>query len=273
MSKYGEESKLIYDLEDQGGDICSLRYDLTILFSRYLSMNRTRKMRRYQIGNVFRRDNPSFKTGRLREFIQADFDICGDNLKMVNDFAEAIDEMKLLLKYAEIYNIQNLKLDLSLARGLYYYTGLIVEVTLPGTDIGSVIGGGRYDNLCSSISSHSVPCVGFSVGVSRLFTQCPLETIKYDIFVGSTYGLLQEERMRILNVLWMNGSSAETFSGKRVSFNDQMDYAEENNFKFMVCTGSNEFNNGLLKIVIVESGEKEEIKAEDLIDHLNKLKI
>lgn len=407
MNKYGEESKLIYNIEDQGGDICSLRYDLTVPFSRYLAMNRIKKMRRYQIGNVFRRDNPSFRTGRLREFLQADFDICGDNLPMVSDaevlrvidevlasvgkeylirindrriimgmldgcgvdrglhaavcstvdkadkcgweelaaefrakglsdgqvahvrrymeaggsnedvveflegqcagggsenasntgpgdssaaahssqkggwvvlsgaaregFRNAIDEMKLLLRYAGMYGVRNLRLDLSLARGLDYYTGLIVEAALPGTDVGSVVGGGRYDNLCSSLSGHSVPCVGFSVGVSRLLTQCPPETIGYDVFVGSGYGLLLEERMGILDTLWANGFSAETFTGRRVNFKDQVDYARKNGFRVMVCTGENELRGGVLKIVTVESGEKEEIGAADLVAHLNKL--
>ncbi|KAK1610221.1 hypothetical protein QYE76_033894 [Lolium multiflorum] len=76
MSKYGEESKLIYDLADQGGELCSLRYDLTVPFARYLAMNNhITTMRRYQIAKVYRRDKPS--KGRYREFYQCDFDIAG----------------------------------------------------------------------------------------------------------------------------------------------------------------------------------------------------
>jgi len=68
--KYGEDSKLIYDLADQGGEILSLRYDLTVPFARYLAMNKVSSIKRYQIGKVYRRDNPAMTKGRFREFFQ-----------------------------------------------------------------------------------------------------------------------------------------------------------------------------------------------------------
>lgn len=68
--KYGEDSKLIYDLKDQGGEILSLRYDLTVPFARYLAMNKITNVKRYHIAKVYRRDNPSIAKGRYREFYQ-----------------------------------------------------------------------------------------------------------------------------------------------------------------------------------------------------------
>lgn len=68
--KYGEDSKLIYDLKDQGGEILALRYDLTVPFARYLAMNKVSNIKRYHIAKVYRRDNPSFARGRYREFYQ-----------------------------------------------------------------------------------------------------------------------------------------------------------------------------------------------------------
>ncbi len=68
--KYGEDSKLIYDLKDQGGEILSLRYDLTVPFARYVAMNKVMTIKRYQIAKVYRRDNPSISRGRYREFYQ-----------------------------------------------------------------------------------------------------------------------------------------------------------------------------------------------------------
>lgn len=68
--KYGEDSKLIYDLKDQGGEILSLRYDLTVPFARYLAMSKIRSIKRYHIAKVYRRDNPSMSRGRFREFYQ-----------------------------------------------------------------------------------------------------------------------------------------------------------------------------------------------------------
>lgn len=76
--KYGEDSKLIYDLADQGGEICSLRYDLTVPFARFLAMNKSiQNIKRYHIAKVYRRDQPAMTKGRMREFYQCDFDIAG----------------------------------------------------------------------------------------------------------------------------------------------------------------------------------------------------
>ncbi|KAK4173583.1 putative mitochondrial histidyl-tRNA synthetase precursor [Triangularia setosa] len=84
--KYGEDSKLIYDLADQGGELCSLRYDLTVPFARYLAMNKdVSQIKRYHIAKVYRRDQPAVKKGRMREFYQCDFDIAGLYDPMIPD--------------------------------------------------------------------------------------------------------------------------------------------------------------------------------------------
>jgi len=72
MGKYGEDSKLIYDLQDQGGELCSLRYDLTVPFARFIAMNgnKYQNIKRYNIAKVYRRDQPSVARGRMREFVQ-----------------------------------------------------------------------------------------------------------------------------------------------------------------------------------------------------------
>jgi histidyl-tRNA synthetase len=56
--KYGEEARLIYDLQDQGGELCALRYDLTVPFARWLAMNSVQQVKRYHIAKVYRRDQP-----------------------------------------------------------------------------------------------------------------------------------------------------------------------------------------------------------------------
>lgn len=102
MGKYGEDSKLIYDLADQGGELLSLRYDLTVPFARFVAMNGLASFKRYQIAKVYRRDNPS--KGRYREFYQCDFDIAGTpgpDEKMAPDFevvrilTELLDELNI----------------------------------------------------------------------------------------------------------------------------------------------------------------------------------
>lgn len=83
----------------QGGELCSLRYDLTVPFARYVAMNGITSFKRYQIAKVYRRDNPS--KGRYREFYQCDFDIAGQYEEMGPDFeilkilTELLDELDI----------------------------------------------------------------------------------------------------------------------------------------------------------------------------------
>lgn len=390
-SKYGEESKLIFNLEDQGGDICSLRYDLTVPFARFLAMSRTTRIRRYQIGPVFRRDSPSFQTGRLREFIQADMDICGDATPMLNDaeviataheilasllpsgsyairindrriiafllgaacrlpeerhaticstidkadklaageletelaskgvdpgqiatirkymglrgrsnaevlrflegentrihdgvdahpahrqFAATVEEVRLLLDHLAILKAaDSVAIDLSLARGLDYYTGMIFEAVVPDSPVGSVAGGGRYDGLYRTFSSISVPCVGFSVGVTRLLSALGAlgpgpATPPHGILVGSAHGLLTSERLALLQLLWSNGFPAETFGGRRVSFKGQIEYARKHGIRLVVATGENEQSRGVLLAIDVQTNGRQEVPRDEIVSFL-----
>ncbi|KAI1433273.1 hypothetical protein GGR50DRAFT_515317 [Xylaria sp. CBS 124048] len=83
--KYGEDSKLIYELADQGGEDLALRYDLTVPFARWLAMNSVQQIKRYHIAKVYRRDQPAVARGRMREFYQCDFDIAGEYDPMIPD--------------------------------------------------------------------------------------------------------------------------------------------------------------------------------------------
>jgi histidyl-tRNA synthetase len=75
--KYGEDTKLIYDLADQGGELLALRYDLTVPFARFVATSNCGNIKRYHIARVYRRDQPQPERGRWREFYQCDFDIAG----------------------------------------------------------------------------------------------------------------------------------------------------------------------------------------------------
>lgn len=86
--KYGEDSKLIFDLQDQGGEQLALRYDHTVPLARYLAMGgptTATHNKLWQLGKVYRRDQPVMSKGRMREFMQADFDITGQWDAMIPD--------------------------------------------------------------------------------------------------------------------------------------------------------------------------------------------
>ncbi|KAJ4827093.1 hypothetical protein Tsubulata_049107 [Turnera subulata] len=106
MGKYGEDSKLIYDLADQGGELCSLRYDLTVPFARIVAQN-NKPLKRYQIAKVYRRDNPA--KGRYREFYQCDFDIAGQYEEMGPDF----EVIKILTELLDALNIGDYEVKLN----------------------------------------------------------------------------------------------------------------------------------------------------------------
>ncbi|CAF4532272.1 unnamed protein product, partial [Rotaria sp. Silwood2] len=100
--KYGEDSKLIYELKDQDNEeTLALRYDLTVPFARYISQNKISTMKRYHIGKVYRLDSPKMTRGRYREFYQCDFDIAGNYDSMIPDaecvkiIAEILDKLAL----------------------------------------------------------------------------------------------------------------------------------------------------------------------------------
>lgn len=107
IDKYNndENAKEIFILDNkkESGEKCGLRYDLTVPFSRYVKSNKVNKMRRYQIGKVFRRDNPS--PGRYREFYQCDYDCLGDNLDYFADAETLILLRSILDIFVEKYNL------------------------------------------------------------------------------------------------------------------------------------------------------------------------
>lgn len=100
MGKYGEEAdtKLVYNINEEGGEPITLRYDHTVPFIRFIKSNGIEKTRRYTIGKVYRRDQPQLSKGRLREFYQADFDILGESNETV------LGEFTLLSMVSEFMN-------------------------------------------------------------------------------------------------------------------------------------------------------------------------
>ncbi|KAJ2822419.1 Cytoplasmic and mitochondrial histidine tRNA synthetase [Coemansia furcata] len=334
VGKYGEDSKLIYDLKDQGGEECSLRYDLTVPFARYVAQNGISNIKRYHLAKVYRRDQPAITKGRMREFYQCDYDIAGiydpmipdaecvrvavnvlsqldvgkfvvklnhrkildaifevsgvpaDKVRAISSAVDKLDkapwaevrremtqekgldatvadrigeyvqisgsgeevlarlqalpelmastkaqegvkDMGLFFRYAKIYGILDyVSFDMSLARGLDYYTGIIYEAVLveenarPSTTetqlpapvakksgkkgkeeddesqvrVGSIAAGGRYDELVGMFSSamHAkgkktdVPCVGISFGVERIFSIVKSRKLEAEIKANRT---------------------------------------------------------------------------------------
>ncbi|KAI9215751.1 hypothetical protein BC828DRAFT_332884, partial [Blastocladiella britannica] len=130
--KYGEDSKLIYDLQDQGGELCSLRYDLTVPFARFLAMNGKHfpAIKRYHIAKVYRRDQPAMTKGRRREFYQCDFDIAGTHDPMVPD-AEILAVLCQVLESLDVGRFQVKLNHRSILDGIFAVSGVPAELARP----------------------------------------------------------------------------------------------------------------------------------------------
>ncbi|XP_017041987.1 histidine--tRNA ligase, cytoplasmic isoform X3 [Drosophila ficusphila] len=409
--KYGEDSKLIYDLKDQGGEILSMRYDLTVPLARYLAMNKISSIKRYHIAKVYRRDNPAMTKGRYREFYQCDFDIAGtydpmladaecvkivseildtldigdyviklnhrqlldgmfqacgvpadsfrticsavdkldkspwadvrkemveekgldeaaadrigeyvrlsggaelveqlladEKLKAVPNAVKGLEGMQLLLKYCSIFGLEKrVSFDLSLARGLDYYTGVIYEGVLKGESasvaspaktsqqngeqasnepatVGSVAGGGRYDNLVGMFDPRgkAVPCVGVSIGVERIFSVLEaraassglkLRTSDVEVYVASAHKGLHEQRLKVLNLLWDAGVKAEHSYKLNPKLLVQLQHCEEHQIPLVVVLGDAELAQGLVKLREVTTRQEANVKLEDLATEIRR---
>ncbi|MDR1129806.1 MAG: histidine--tRNA ligase, partial [Prevotellaceae bacterium] len=158
-----------------------------------------------------------------------------------------IAEIRTILDYAKQLNISStVELDLSLARGLNYYTGAIIEVKAKDVDMGSICGGGRYDNLTGIFGLKNVSGVGISFGADRiydvlsaknLFPKNSLESTRV-LFVNM--GAKEEVYcLQALQAIRHEGIAAEIYP-EQVKLKKQMEYADKRNIPFVVIAGEEE---------------------------------
>jgi histidyl-tRNA synthetase len=188
---------------------------------------------------------------------------------------EAIKDLKELVSYLgdSPLNIQ-LKLDLSLARGLDYYTGCIFEAIIPGSGIGSVSGGGRYDNLTDIFGLKDVSGVGISFGVDRLYEILESQKLwpnsksfNQSILIchfnreTQVYGAYIARKMRNkeLSVLVYPDN-------KRI--NKQLDFANNKGFTHAIVIGQDEMESSFLTLKNLITGDQNKMSVDDCIAHL-----
>jgi histidyl-tRNA synthetase len=116
MKKYNDEEKLIYEIDDTGGQKLALRYDLTVPFIRWIIENKIDKIRRYSIGKVYRRDNPNISQGRFREFYQGDFDILGEKS---SDYNAEILLLNMIKNILFDLQINDFEIQINFTENLY----------------------------------------------------------------------------------------------------------------------------------------------------------
>ncbi|MFC5285414.1 histidine--tRNA ligase [Pedobacter alpinus] len=188
-----------------------------------------------------------------------------------------IDEINKVLNYLKGFTLNRAKveLDLTLARGLNYYTGCIFEVKTNEATMGSIGGGGRYDDLTGMFGKEGLAGVGISFGADRiydvleelnLFPSTTTESTKVLICV---FGENEESfAIPILNKLRQANINAELFPfGAKMK--KQMQYANDKSIPYVVIIGGDEMESGLLSLKTMESGEQVKIGIEELVGKLS----
>ncbi len=190
--------------------------------------------------------------------------------------AKGISEMKTLFAYVENMNLSTeVELDLTLARGLNYYTGAIFEVKSKDVGIGSICGGGRYDDLTGIFGMPDVSGVGVSFGAERIYDVLlqldgfPKESIESTKVLFVNFGEKEEAYcLEILKELRKANINAEIFP-ESAKMKKQMTYANRKEIPFVIMAGDNEIVEQKVTLKNMISGEQSLISVPELIKILS----
>jgi histidyl-tRNA synthetase len=206
-----------------------------------------------------------------------DFSICLPFLKeMLPDSStgmKGIAEIEQVFAYLQVLGLlSNVEFDISLARGLNYYTGTIIEVKATDVPIGSICGGGRYDDLTGIFGLKGVSGVGISFGADRIYdvmNELNLfpETIQSTTKVlFSNFGEKEEKYcLPVLVKVRQSGIAAEIYP-ESAKLKKQLDYANKKNIPYVILAGENEMKSGMLTLKDMHTGEQKAVSVAELIE-------
>ncbi|MCD6180586.1 MAG: histidine--tRNA ligase, partial [Bacteroidales bacterium] len=199
-----------------------------------------------------------------------------ESLKKVLSTSEiglkGVSEMQEIMDYLQLFDLQNeVELDLTLARGLNYYTGTIFEVKAADVQIGSICGGGRYDDLTGIFGLKDVSGVGISFGADRIYDVLnelelyPKHQSQNTKVFFVNFGKTEEAYcLPILAKLRNAGVNAEIYP-QAAKMKKQMKYANGKAIPFVAIIGEDEMQKGELMLKNMENGEQKSITSEDLL--------
>ncbi len=188
---------------------------------------------------------------------------------------KGIEELRFVFdNVANLSPRGTVELDVSLARGLNYYTGTIIEVKANDMEMGSITGGGRYDNLTGVFGMDGVSGVGISFGADRIFDVLntldlyPAEITTSTKVMFTNFGE-KEGKAALLHVMQLRkaGISAELYP-ETAKMKKQMGYADTKHIPFVAIVGENEINNGTIALKNMATGEQCELTIDEMISRL-----
>jgi len=194
-------------------------------------------------------------------------------------FINGVNELEAVSDNVEAFGlpIENYKIDLTIARGLDYYTGTVYETVLNDyPQIGSVCSGGRYDNLAEFYTNKKLPGVGISIGLTRLFYQLRqaglLNEIAKNISKVMIIPMVEDMKacIKLATELRNNGVNTEIYYNKK-SIKGKFNYANKLGIPFVIVIGEDEIKNNTVAVKNMITGEQVNVNN-DVIDILNVLK-
>ena len=191
--------------------------------------------------------------------------------------SEGIEELEDIFSYLASLNVEegNYRFDLSLARGLDYYTGPIFETTVDEPRIGSISGGGRYDNLIGMFNSAPLPATGSSFGLERIITV--MEELNLSASSGSASEILvaifspetEHEALRLLSLLRSSRIKAEIYL-KHDKMKKQLAYASSRKIPLVAILGPDEICQGTVVVRDMSQGEQKTVSRTELVPFIQK---
>ena len=186
-----------------------------------------------------------------------------------------VEELRYVLTNSEAQQPKGVvELDVSLARGLNYYTGTIIEVKAKDVVIGSITGGGRYDNLTGVFGMSGTSGVGISFGADRIYDVLntlelyPKDTLASTKVLFVNFGEKEgAQSLQYVMKLRANGIPAEIYPDS-TKMKKQMSYANDKNVAYVAMVGETEIANGTIALKCMETGEQENLTISEVISKL-----
>ncbi len=188
---------------------------------------------------------------------------------------KGIEELRYVISNTDEVGIDaTLELDVSLARGLNYYTGTIIEVKANDVQIGSITGGGRYDNLTGVFGLEGVSGVGISFGADRIFDVLnqlnlyPAEAQNTTKVIFVNFGENEAKAsLKHIKALRAKGISCELYP-ENAKMKKQMGYANDNKIPYVAIVGETELANNTITVKCMSTGEQRQMTIDEMIENL-----
>lgn len=188
---------------------------------------------------------------------------------------KGVEELRYVLTNSEAQQPKGaVELDVSLARGLNYYTGTIIEVKAKDVAIGSITGGGRYDNLTGVFGMPGTSGVGISFGADRIYDVLntlelyPKDTLASTKVLFVNFGEKEgAQSLQYVMKLRANGIPAEIYPDS-TKMKKQMSYANDKNVAYVAMVGETEMANGTIALKCMETGEQENLTIDEVVSKL-----